>query len=107
MSISVGVVISSLTLLTVIDVVSELEGDRPPARGKSRSILGVRSNCLRRLLSERGNVVFVVMVRSLGIKFNVRDSSETSCIEGRHFRRRVLNSGDFGGASDDGEGEGC
>jgi hypothetical protein len=104
-AVGVGVVASLLTLLMVLDV---SEGDRPLPRAKSRSILGVRSNCLCRLLSERGGVVLVVMVRSLGFKLNVRDSSETSVIEGsRLFRRRVLNRGYFGGISDDGEGSGC
>ena len=103
----VGVVTSSLTLsLIVLDV---SESDRPLPRAKSRSILGVRSNCLCRLLSERGGVVPVVMVRSLGFKLNVRDSSasETSGIIGRLFRLRQLNRGYFGGISDEGEGSGC
>ena len=106
MSVGVGVA-SSLTLLIVIDV---SEGDRDLPRAKSRSILGVRSNCLCRLLSERGGVVvvvLVVMVRFLGLKFTVKDSTETSRIKGRHLRRRVLNRGDLGGVSDDGEGSGC
>lgn len=98
MSARVGVA-SSITLLIVIDV---SEGDRQLPRAKSRSILGVRSNCLCRLLSERGAVVHVVMVSSLRFKFNVRDSSETSRIKGR-----VSNRGDFGGISDEGEGSGC
>lgn len=76
-------------------------------RPKSCSILGVRSNCLCRLLSERGGVAFVAMVRFFGFEFNVRDSRETSRIKGRHFRRRLPNRGHLGGISDDGEGSGC
>lgn len=104
MSVGVGVVASSLTLLIVIDV---LEGDWHLIRAKSRSILGVRSNCLCRLLSDRSGVVLVVMVRSLGFKLDARDSSEASRIRGRLFRRRVSNRGYFRGISDDGEGSGC
>jgi hypothetical protein len=100
--VSVGVA-SALSI--VVDV---SESVRHLPRGKSRSILGVRSNCLCRLLSERGGVVvLVVMVRFLGLKFNARDSIETSRITGRHFRRRASNRGIFLGISDDGEGEGC
>jgi hypothetical protein len=105
-SVGVGVDVSSLTLLIVIDV---SEGDRHLPRAKSRSILGVRSSCLCRLLSERGVDVLVVMVRSLGFKLNasVRDSSEASRIKGKLFRRKELNRGYFWGISDEGEGSGC
>ena len=98
---SVGVGVTSLTLLIVIHV---SDGDRhlSASKAKSRSILGVRSNCLCRLLSKRG-VVFVV--RSLGFKLNVRDSVESSRIKGRLSCRRVSNRGDFWGISDEGEGE--
>lgn len=103
MSVGSGVA-SSPILLIMIDV---SEGDRLLPRAKSRSILGVRSNRLFRLLSECGVVVLVIMVRFLGFLFNVRDSSETSRIKGRHLRRRVSNRGALGGISDDGEGSGC
>ena len=103
MSADVGVALS-LTLLIVIDV---SEGDRHLPRAKSRSILGVRSNCLCRLLSERGGVVLVEIVRSVGFRLNARDSSETSLIKGRLFRRIVSNRGDFVGITDEGEGSGC
>lgn len=103
---SVGVASALSLLFIVIDVVSE--GDWHLPRGKSRSILGVRSNCLCRLLSERGGVVvLVVMVRFLGLKFNAMDSSEASRITGRYFRRRESNKGDLGGIFDEGEGSGC
>lgn len=105
--VSVGVA-SVLTLLIVIDVSEPSEGVwHLLPRGKSRSKLRVRNNCLCRLLSECGCVVLVVMVRFLDFIFNVRDSSETSCITGRDLRRKVSNKGDFGGISDDGEGSGC
>ena len=107
MSVGVGVVASSLRVLIVIDVLSEGDRHLRLTRAKSRSILGVRSNCLCRLLSARSGVVLVVMVRSLGFKLDVRDSSEPSLIRGRLFRRKLSNKGYFRGISDDGEGSGC
>jgi len=99
-----------LALTSGVDV-SEYEWDP-----KSRSILGVRSNRLCRLLSICRGGVLVEMVRFLGLfsvrdsveVFNVslRDSSEASLIIGRQLCRGVLNKRDFEGISDDGEGSG-
>lgn len=90
-----------------IDRVSDGDCHLPPTRIKSRSMLGVRSSRLRRLLSERiGGLVLVLIVRFLGLCI-VRDSSETSRIVCRHRGFGVLNNRDFKGISDDGEGAGC
>jgi len=108
-SVPVGVIAPVLTLLMVIDV-SEPEGDWHLPKPKSRSTLGVRSNRLCRLLSEGGCVVVPVVVMArfpVGSRFDVRDSSETSGIIGRHCRCRVSNRGDLAGTCDDGEGSGC
>jgi hypothetical protein len=69
---------------------------------KSRSILGVRSNRLCRLLSEGGSVL---MEKFLGL-FSVRDSSETSRIIDRQLGRGIANKRDCGGISGDGEASG-
>lgn len=74
---------------------------------KSSSILGVRSNRRRRLLSERGGVLSVVMVRFLSL-FGPRSSDEASGIIGSsELGDGVSNKRDFGGISDEGAGAGC